>query len=66
MNGSMEEKGIRNAISAISKHCKHLTVTGSPEVPWFPTRIEDFEYVGKSVLSEGFGIEITDHPGFSD
>lgn len=37
-----------------------------PEVPWFPTKIEDFDYIGKKVLSEGDGIQESDHPSFRD
>ena len=45
---------------------KHLTVTGTPEVPWFPTHFADLENIGKTLLKEGEGIEMTDHPGFND
>ncbi len=38
----------------------------SPEVPWFPTAIEDFDHIGKRILGAGDGIQDTDHPGFSD
>jgi len=39
---------------------------GTPEVPWFPTRIEDFDFIGKRTLSEGDGIQEADHPSFRD
>ena len=39
---------------------------GAPEVPWFPTRIEDFDFIGKKTLSEGDGIQEADHPSFRD
>ena len=39
---------------------------GSVEVPWFPTRIEDFDHIGKKILSEGDGIQEPDHPSFRD
>lgn len=29
---------------------------GTVEVPWFPTRIEDFDFIGRRTLSEGDGI----------
>ena len=35
-------------------------------VPWFPTKISDFNNIGKRVLSEGDGIQDADHPGFRD
>lgn len=53
-------------ISDLSKMSKHLTVTGTPEVPWFPTHFSDLEMIGKETLKEGEGIEMVDHPGFSD
>jgi len=40
--------------------------TVTPEVPWFPTRIEDFDFIGKRVLSEGDGIQEADHASFRD
>lgn len=43
-----------------------VTEVGTPEVPWFPTRIEDFNMIGKRVLSEGDGIQEADHPSFRD
>jgi len=44
----------------------HVTEVGTPEVPWFPTRIEDFDFIGKRVLGEGDGIQESDHPSFRD
>lgn len=35
-------------------------------MPWFPTRIEDFDFIGKRILSEGDGIQEVDHPSFKD
>lgn len=35
------------------------------EVPWFPTRIEDFDHIGKKVLDEQ-EIGERDHPSFRD
>jgi hypothetical protein len=32
-----------------------LVELGTPEVPWFPTRIEDFDVIGKKTLGEGEG-----------
>lgn len=53
-------------ISQLSKMSKHLTVTGTPEVPWFPTHFADLEKIGKKLLGEGEGIESVDHPAFTD
>ena len=43
-----------------------ITEIGSMEVPWFPTRAEDFDHIGKKYLKLGEGIEYVDHPTFSD
>ena len=34
--------------------------------PWFPTKLEDFNQIGKKILGSGDGIQETDHPGFND
>jgi phenylalanine-4-hydroxylase len=64
--GTLEDDGVRKAISEISKISKHLTICGTPNVPWFPTSILDLDKIGRETLSEGEGIEMTDHPGFND
>ena len=43
-----------------------VVTLGSKLVPWFPTKIEDFNHIGKRILSEGDGIQESDHPGFHD
>lgn len=43
-----------------------VTIVGTPQVPWFPTQIEDFDHIGRRTLSSGDGIQETDHPGFND
>jgi hypothetical protein len=43
-----------------------VTIVGTPQVPWFPTNIYDFDNIGKRILSSGDGIQETDHPSFSD
>ena len=45
---------------------KKVIVIGTPEVPWFPTHIEDFDSIGKRILGAGDGIQETSHPGFKD
>lgn len=50
----------------MKKIAVNVTTVGGPEVPWFPTQIEDFEHIGKRVLTEGDGIQEADHPGFRD
>ena len=44
----------------------HMTVCGTPKVPWFPTKIMELDKMGKDTLKEGEGIQMTDHPGFND
>jgi len=45
----------------------NVTEIGSMEVPWFPTRVEDFDFIGKKYLKVEDGtIEYVDHPTFSD
>lgn len=39
---------------------------GSKEVPWFPTRMEDFDSIGNKTLVLGDGILDVDHPSFRD
>ena len=43
-----------------------VNIISTPEVPWFPTKISDFDHIGKRILSSGDGIQETDHPGFND
>ncbi len=43
-----------------------MTISGTFEVPWFPTCLQDFELIGKKTLTSGDGIQATDHPGFKD
>jgi len=35
-------------------------------VPWFPTKFEDFDNIGRKVLVFGDGIEEIDHPTCND
>lgn len=50
----------------MSKSSIGYTPVGSVEVPWFPTRMTDFNFIGKRILGEGHGIQEADHPGFRD
>lgn len=64
--GTLQDENVAKMISELSKMSKHLTVTGTPEVPWFPTHISDLDKIGKTILREGEGIEAVDHPSFND
>ena len=44
------------AIDQLRIISNRVTEVGTPEVPWFPTRIEDFDHIGRTVLGEGDGI----------
>ena len=56
---------MQRAISELSLVAEKVTEVGSVEVPWFPTRIEDFDHTGKKVLTEE-EIGFSDHPSFRD
>jgi hypothetical protein len=66
MEGNSTESNVRKALGELSLIADRVTEVGTPEVPWFPTRIEDFNYIGKRILSEGDGIQEADHPSFRD
>lgn len=42
-----------------------MTEVGSIEVPWFPTRIEDFDLIGRNIYTMD-DIGFVDHPTFTD
>lgn len=64
--GTLEDENVRSVIGDLSRIARHLTICGTPEVPWFPKNLADLDEIGKETLSEGDGIEMTDHPGFND
>ena len=42
-------------------------MVGTPEVPWFPTHIEDLDHFGKKLITkDNGGIIEVDHPSFKD
>lgn len=43
-----------------------LITLGSKEVPWFPTKLDDFDQIGNKVLVLGDGILDVNHPSFRD
>ena len=45
---------------------RHVEELEAPLVPWFPTKISDFDFIGKKCLTLGDGIEHVDHPSFTD
>ncbi len=51
---------IKNSISM------EICELGTETVPWFPTKMSDFDFIGKRIVGEGDGIQEADHPGFKD
>jgi phenylalanine-4-hydroxylase len=64
--GKVNDIHVSKAITDLKEMAKKVIIVGTPEVPWFPTIIDDFDYIGKRTLSSGDGIQETDHPGFCD
>ena len=65
-DGKLTDTHVDRAIKELNQMSKKVTIVGTPEVPWFPTMIDDFDHIGRRTLSSGDGIQATDHPGFSD
>jgi hypothetical protein len=66
IEGSPNDPNVLKAIKELELVANRVHEVGTPEVPWFPTRIEDFDFIGKRVLGEGDGIQEVDHPAFRD
>ncbi len=64
--GKITDEPVKNAIDQLKSISERVTIVGTPEVPWFPTHISDFDNIGRRVLSSGDGIQETDHPSFKD
>jgi len=54
--GSFEDANVQKAMQELEAFSSGITKVGSREVPWFPIDINDFDHIGKRVLSEGDGI----------
>ena len=65
LEGSLKDKNVQKAIQELNLIADKVTEVGSVEVPWFPTRIEDFDHIGKKTLDES-DIGELDHPSFRD
>ena len=65
-DGKLTDAPVERAIKELNQMSKKVTIVGTPEVPWFPTIINDFDHIGRRTLSSGDGIQETDHPGFKD
>lgn len=66
IEGDLNNPNVQKALNDLSLIVNKITEVGTPEVPWFPTRIEDFDFIGKRVLTEGDGIQEADHASFRD
>ena len=64
--GTLDDESVRNVIGDLFKISQNLTISETPEVPWFPMNFYDLDKIGKDTLSEGEGIQEADHPGFRD
>lgn len=64
--GSFEDENVKRAMDKLNDMSLGITKVGSKSVPWFPIDINDFDHIGKRILSEGDGIQEADHPGFRD
>lgn len=42
IEGNSTDKNVRKSLYELSLIADRVTEVGTPEVPWFPTRIEDF------------------------
>ena len=56
IEGNTTDANIKKALQELSLVVNNIQEIGAPEVPWFPTRIEDFDFIGKKTLGEGEGI----------
>jgi len=66
IEGNLTDTHIQTALTQLNMIANKVQEIGTPEVPWFPTRIEDFDFIGKRTLGEGDGIQESDHPSFRD
>jgi prephenate dehydratase len=56
IEGTTQDENVIRALGELKLIANKVDEVGTPEVPWFPTRIEDFDHIGKKTLSEGDGI----------
>jgi tryptophan 5-monooxygenase len=61
----LNDDNVQKAISELNLVADKVIEVGSVEVPWFPTRIEDYDQIGKKTLGES-DIGECDHPSFRD
>eukprot|EP00347_Sterkiella_histriomuscorum_P012767 403367300 len=64
--GDTNDLNVQNMLKDLQKITEKVTVLTTPEVPWFPIQLYDFDHIGKKILGAGDGIQESDHPGFND
>jgi len=65
--GTLDNHMTQKTIQELQHFCNSVMVTGTPEVPYFPTHILDLDKIGKQTIGEGEGgIQEVDHPQFRD
>lgn len=43
-------------MAELEEKANKITILSTPEVPWFPISIYDFDHIGKRILGSGDGI----------
>mmetsp|Transcript_32019 Transcript_32019/g.31322 ORF Transcript_32019/g.31322 Transcript_32019/m.31322 type:complete len:150 (-) Transcript_32019:759-1208(-) len=64
--GTPEDQSIQKTLKELETFSTKICSVNCTEVPWFPTKLEDFDCIGKNTLTVGTGLVNVDHPGFKD
>lgn len=54
--GKPTDEATQNLLKDLQKICAKVQLVSTPEVPWFPTSLYDFDHIGKRILGAGDGI----------
>ena len=54
-HGQLDQSSVRKALFQLDK-LGVVNQVDTASVPWFPTKMADFDHIGKRLLSEGDGI----------
>lgn len=66
-DGTQRDPKVLKAIEQLQYIADRVTIVGTPEVPWFPTTLEDLNAIGQTVVTkDNGGIIEVDHPSFTD
>jgi hypothetical protein len=55
-DGKATDSHVETTINELKSVCHKVSMSRTPLVPWFPTQIEQFDVIGKRILSSGDGI----------